>query len=216
MPTVKANELVSDVWRDLARRQGCAGSATQAMLDDLLRAYSEPRRHYHTIDHIASLLRLINEHGLEVIDRNAVALAVLFHDVVYDPARHDNEQASADLAGERLAALGFPGQLVAKVKGYILATQHRQSAPTSNDPDLGLLLDLDLSILAAAPAEYRAYAQAIRHEHAHVPDALYRLGRRRILEGFLARERIYRTDQLHALWDERARANIGGEIEVLV
>jgi predicted metal-dependent HD superfamily phosphohydrolase len=213
---MNACELLSDVWRDLTHRQACTGPVAQAVLDELVRAYSERHRHYHTIEHVASLLRLLDEHGQGVLDRNAVALAILFHDVVYDPARHDNEQASADLAGERLAPLGFPDQLIAKVKGYILATQHGQSAPTINDADLALLLDLDLSILAAAPAAYRAYAQAIRREYAYIPGVLYRLGRRRILEGFLARERIYRTDQLHALWEEPARANIGGEMAELV
>jgi predicted metal-dependent HD superfamily phosphohydrolase len=213
---MNACELLSDVWRDLARRQACTGPAAQAVLDELVQAYSQPHRHYHTIEHVASLLRLLDEHGHGVLDRDAVALAILFHDVVYDPARHDNEHASADLAGERLAPLGFPDQLIAKVKGYILATQHGQGAPTIGDWDLALLLDLDLSILAAAPAAYRAYAQAIRREYAHVAGMLYRLGRRRILEGFLARERIYRTDQLHALWNERARANIAGEMAGLV
>jgi predicted metal-dependent HD superfamily phosphohydrolase len=196
------------------RRQACAGTAAQ-VLDELVRAYAEPHRHYHTIEHVASLLRLLDEHGHGVIDRNAIALAILFHDVIHDPARHDNEQASADLAGERLAPLGFSGQLVAKVKSYILATKHGQ-ALAINDADLALLLDLDLSILAAAPAAYRTYSQAIRREYAHLPGELYRPGRRRILEGFLGRDGIYRTKQLRARWEGRARANIAGEMAGLV
>lgn len=213
---MNAREQLSDVWRDLTRRQARTGPAAQAVLDELVQAYSEPHRHYHTIKHVTALLQLLDKHGREVLDRNAVALAILFHDVIYDPARHDNEHASADLASERLAPLGFSDQLIAKVKGYILATRHGQSPPTINDADLALLLDLDLSILAAPPAEYRTYAQAIRREYAHVPDGPYRLGRRRILEGFLARERIYQTEQLRVLWDERARTNIAGEIAGLV
>ena len=71
-----------------------------------------------------------------------------------------------------------------------------------------MLLDLDLSVLAAAPDRYRAYAQAIRQEYAAVPDALYRPGRRRVLEGFLARPQIYRTERLRALWEASARANL--------
>ena len=209
-------ELMSDVWRDLTRRQACTGPAAQTVLNELVQAYSEPHRHYHTAEHVASLLQLLEEHGRVVLDRNAIALAILCHAAVYDPARHDNEQASADLAGERLAPLGFPDQLIGKVKRYILATQHGQSAATIKDADLALLLDLDLSILAAAPEAYRAYAQAIRREYAHVPDMLYRLGRRRILQGFLARERIYRTDRLHRLWEAQARANIAGEMAGLV
>jgi predicted metal-dependent HD superfamily phosphohydrolase len=212
---MKAGKVLSDAWHDLARHQGCPEPTTQAVLDEIMAAYAEPHRHYHTIEHVASLVRLMNEHDHAVVDRASLTLAILFHDVIYDPARHDNEQASASLAGERLARLGFPGQLVARVKDYILATQHRESSTVTGGTDLALLLDFDLSILAAAAAEYHAYAQAIRREYVQVPDKLYRRGRRGILEGFLARDRIYRTERLHALWDGRARVNIAGEIAEL-
>jgi predicted metal-dependent HD superfamily phosphohydrolase len=207
-----AQELVVGRWRNLAARHRWPQTAAQAVLDELLAAYRQPLRHYHNVGHVASLLRLLDENGHGVTDRTAVELAILFHDAIYDPTRHDNEQASADLAGERLGALGFGGKLIEKVKTYILATQHGQTASTTGDADLTLLLDLDLSILGAASAEYRVYAQAIRHEYGHVTAELYRLGRRRVLEGFLARDRIYRTDRLHALWDARARANMAEEI----
>ena len=197
------------------RRHACPETAAQGVLDDLLAAYREPLRHYHNVEHVASLLRLLDENSHGVADRTAVELTILFHDVVYDPTRHDNERASADLASERLAALGFASELITKVRTYILATQHGQTAPASGDADLALLLDLDLSILGAAPAEYRAYAHAIRREYGHVTDELYRSGRKHVLEGFLARDRIYRTDRLHALWDARARDNIANEIAEL-
>jgi len=202
---------VSNAWRDLARRHGRAGPAAEDVLDQIMRGYAEPHRHYHTIEHIASLLRLLDEHGHKVIDRDAMVLAILFHDIVYDPARHDNEEASADVAAERLAQLGLPDRLIIKVRRYILATRHGESVGTIDETDLALLLDLDLSVLATAPALYRVYALAIRREYAHVPDVLYRSGRRHVLEGFRARERIYRTE-LHALWEEPARANLAGEI----
>ncbi len=60
-----------------------------------------------------------------------------------------------------------------------------------------------------------AYALAIRQEYSVVPDTLYRLGRRRVLEGFLARAQIYRTERLRALWEAPARANLSGEIAAL-
>ena len=207
-------ELLSHVWRDLAGRHHCETSSAEVLLDELLGAYSEPSRHYHTIEHIASLLLQLNDHGLAVADRDAVALAMLFHDVIYDPRRRDNEEKSATLARRRLSLLGFPDEVVAKVEHYILATQHAQHFET-NDRDLSLLLDLDLSTLAAAPAEYRVYADAIRREYGDVPDELYRPARRRVLEGFLTRKRIYRTDDLHGLWEQRARANIAAEAAAL-
>jgi predicted metal-dependent HD superfamily phosphohydrolase len=206
-----ARELLSETWRRLAARQGVPAPLAEPMLEELVGAYLQPARQYHTLDHIAALLRQLEEHKDGVIDHDAVALAILFHDVVYDPRRQDNEQRSAALARQRLTTLGFATALIDKVAAYIEATQHGHKVEIK-DPDLALLLDLDLSTLAAAPDAYRAYASAIRREYAHVPDAFYRGGRRQILEGFLARQRIYHTERLFTLWEARARANMSEEI----
>jgi predicted metal-dependent HD superfamily phosphohydrolase len=199
---MSARELVSDAWRDLARRLSCDAASAESTLQELVRAYAEPHRHYHTHDGVS--------------DIDTVKLVILFHDAVYDPARHDNEAASANLAVRQLSALGFPRPLLGKVERYILATQHGAAPQATGDADLNTLLDLDLSVLAAAPDRYRAYALAIRQEYAAVPDTLYRPGRRCVLEGFLARPQIYRIERLRTLWEAAARANLSGEIAALV
>jgi predicted metal-dependent HD superfamily phosphohydrolase len=211
---MSAEELVAQTWRGLAQRQSSKPPAAEAVLDELIRAYREPARHYHTLAHIAALLRQLEAYSGAVGNRDAVALAIIFHDVVYDPRRQDNEQQSAVVARQRLAALGFPASLIQKVAAYIEATQHGRVLDIQ-DEDLALLLDLDLSTLASAPEIYRLYASDIRREYGHVPTALYRLGRRQILEGFLARKCIYRTPQLAERWEARARANISEEIAQL-
>jgi predicted metal-dependent HD superfamily phosphohydrolase len=206
-----AHELLSNTWRNLAIRRNWETASSPAVLAELLEAYSERGRQYHTIEHVASLLRQLDEHGPTVIDRDAVILAILFHDVIYDPRRHDNEEQSAARAHATLAGLGLPDEVVEKVERYILATKHNPVFVT-DDCDLALLLDLDLSILAAPPAEYLIYSEAIRREYGHVPDEQYREGRLQILVAFLTRDRIYRTDRLHSLWEEPARANINKEL----
>jgi predicted metal-dependent HD superfamily phosphohydrolase len=209
---MSARERVQRCWEDLAARCGWPDAAAAEVLAELTAAYGEPHRHYHTLDHIAALLELLERHGEDLPDRDAVALAILFHDAVYDPARADNEAASAALAGQRLAALGLPAARIDEVTRCILATRHGAEGDAGNAPGLVLLLDLDLSILAAAPAAYGAYAEAIRREYAGVPDEVYRPARRRVLQSFLARERIYRTDRPGALWEGPARANLAAEI----
>ena len=207
-------ELVAATWRGLAQRQGASAAAAETLLEDVIRAYREPARHYHTLAHIAVLLRQLEGHTAELANPDLVMLAIIFHDVVYDPRRQDNEQQSAAMAHRRLTALGFAPNLIQRVADYIEATQHGRELDTQ-DPDLALLLDLDLSTLAAAPDAYRLYASAIRREYGHVPDALYRLGRRQVLKGFLARKHIYRTRRLAELWETRARVNINAEIAEL-
>ena len=207
-----SGELVRRRWDDITLRRGCRGPAAAAALEELVRAYREPHRHYHTLDHIGDLLVSLDRHTDAGSDHEALTLAILFHDVVYDPRRQDNEQASASLAAKHLTGLSFPEELVTRVVRCILATRHAHEALPREDPDLALLLDLDLSILAAPREVYRAYALAVRREYAHVPDELYRPGRRRVLAGFLARDRIYRTERLGALWEETARGNLAAEI----
>jgi predicted metal-dependent HD superfamily phosphohydrolase len=211
---MSAQELLSETWWRLTVRQGVAAPLAQAVLVELTAAYLEPARQYHTLEHIAALLRQLEQHKTGVIDQDALTLAILFHDIVYDPRRQDNEAQSAAVARQRLSALGFAAATVEKVAAYIEATQHGREAEIV-EPDLALLLDLDLSTLASAPDVYRLYASAIRREYSHVPDALYRSGRRHVLDGFLARQRIYRTERLHALWEARARANMSEEIAAL-
>lgn len=202
-------------WHNLMGRLAIAANAGDPVLAELVRAYTQPGRHYHTLDHIAALLRLLDTHGREVIDRDAVELAVFFHDAVYDPVRSDNEAASAALAGKRLTTLNLPIGLVAKVERYILATRHDAGGWLPDDADLALLLDLDLAVLGAERSVYAAYGQAIRSEYGTYPDDVYRAGRKKVLSAFLARPQIYGTPVLQALWEAPARDNLAWEIAEL-
>jgi len=208
-------EQVEVRWRALFDRLGVDAGAAGSALAELVGAYSEDGRHYHTLDHIAALLHLLDRHGQGLVDRKAVELAIFFHDAVCVPTRSDNEAESAALASARLTALGLPAALVARVADLILATRHGTEHAEPDDADLALLVDLDLSILAADRPRYAAYAQAIRSEYAVYPDVVYLPGRRHVLGQFLARPRIYRTSRLHELWDAAARANLAWELAEL-
>ena len=116
---------------------------------------------------------------------DALVLAILFHDAVYDATRKDNEAASARLARLHLTDLGVAPGMIARVEALILATRHGGEA-AADDHDMALLVDLDLAILAATPERYAAYAAAIRREYAHVPEDQFRTGRAAVLTGFLA------------------------------
>ena len=216
MPAEQPQTRLRSRWHALAGRIGVAHGAGTALLDELIGAYAQSGRHYHNIDHIAALIELLDRHGDSVRNRDALELAIFFHDAVYVPTRSDNEAASAALARERLTELGVNEGLVGEVERLILATRHGASpADADSDPDLALLLDLDLSILGAERTTYAAYAKAIRSEYAVVPDEIYRPGRRRVLAEFLARPRIYATPHLHESWEATARANLEWETATL-
>jgi predicted metal-dependent HD superfamily phosphohydrolase len=109
----------------------------------------------------------------------------------------------------------FGRYVSAKLRGnvarLIFATDHRR-ARTGKD-DESVLVDIDLSILAAPRPEYVAYAESIRAEYAFVADEAYRSGRAKVLRHFLD-SLIFSTDHF-ASHESKARENMRWELEVL-
>ena len=64
----------------------------------LLSMWNESHRSYHTQNHLLELIEQINEHKSRLSQRQyeKLRLCALFHDIVYDPTRQDNEEKSAE------------------------------------------------------------------------------------------------------------------------
>lgn len=201
-------------WTVIVSRNGLRSPAAEAVLASLARAYDEPHRHYHDRAHIEAMLGLSAALAPHFADPDPLDLAIYFHDAVYDPARSDNEAASAALARDRLAAIGFSDDVCRRVSDLVLATRHGNTE-AALDGDAAWLADIDLAILGAAPGAYAAYAAAIRREYAIFPDHLYRPGRKKVLAQMLHRPRLYATSHFHRQLDAQARINIAAEIAAL-
>ena len=176
-------------------------------------AYTAAGRHYHNAAHVADCLRELAPVRASCDDAGAVEAALLFHDYVYDPARHDNEERSADEAATALRALGWAGDRIVVVRGLILATKHSATPAT---PDAAIVVDIDLSILGKPPEQFDAYEVAIRKEYGHVAESAFRSGRAAVLHGFLSRSRIYSTDSFASRYEMAARQNLGRSLSLLV
>ena len=177
-------------------------------------AYAQPHRRYHTRAHIDDCLaKLAAVPALSDPDRRLLTWAIWWHDAVYDPTRGDNEEASAVLARQDLPALGTTAAQIDEVCRLILLTKGH--AVAAGDRLGALMVSIDLSILGAGPADYDAYAVAIRAEYGHVPDAAFRAGRRRVLLGFVEAPAIFPDPDFRALYEATARANLTREIAAL-
>lgn len=184
------------------------------MTPALAAAYAEPHRRYHTQAHIDDCLaKLARVEGLSAAERLRLERAIWWHDAVYDPRRGDNEEASADLARADLSALGVDPVEIGEVARLILLTKGHAVSP--GDRLGALLVSIDLSILGADPGAYDAYAGAVRAEYAHVPEDLFRAGRRRVLEGFLAAPRLFPDDAFEHRYGAAARRNLTRELSAL-
>ena len=193
------------------------GMAPEDVLADLRNRYAEPQRRYHTWAHIEALLGWFALRRDHLHDPAAVQLAILFHDAVYDPARSDNEAQSAQLLRDAdLPDVSDDARLRAVRMIEATAAHGLADNLDENDrSDMAEFLDMDLSILGAAPAVFDGYERAIRDEYAFVPEALFRAARRGILERFLERPTLYFSDWGHERFEARARSNIAASIAAL-
>jgi predicted metal-dependent HD superfamily phosphohydrolase len=134
-----------------------------------------------------------------------VALALWFHDAIYDVHAHDNEALSAEWARTALLAAGANAEAAGRVHALVMATRH-DAVPEGRDAEL--LIDIDLSILGAERLRFDEYERQVHAEYAFVPDEVRLPRRRAILQRFLDREAIYATPRMHALLEARARTNL--------
>lgn len=215
MPTPEQEilELLRKEFRGIFEGLAINTGAVDALFKKVTDAYRAEERVYHTLDHIEHLLSFLKSQQSEIKDRRAVQLAAWFHDAIYDTKANDNEEQSAQLARSELKQLGLSEEIISHVERLVRATaKHRV---IESDDDSAVFLDGDLSILGADDKEYDEYAAKIRQEYSWVPDEQYREGRKRILENFVARPRIYYTGSAHANLGARARNNLQREIERL-
>jgi predicted metal-dependent HD superfamily phosphohydrolase len=214
-------QIIRTAWRSVVAHGAASAAAghvpgrRDAPLDAVLARHREPHRRYHTVTHVAWVVRTVDELVAEVTVPSVpvVHLAAVYHDAVYDPRAADNEARSADLAVAVGRELGWTDPDLDEVHRLIIATAGHESV--TDDAAASVLLDADLAILGAEPSAYRAYVTGVRFEYAHVADPDWRVGRTAVLRSFLDRERIFATAPMRAARERRARANLSAEIAEL-
>lgn len=198
------NEIVPEI---LARPSALASNwLPRPLWAQVEAAMQGPGRHYHNLDHLDAMIRTARRLR---IDRDAqwreLVAAILFHDLIYEPTRTDNEERSADAARALLAEVDVNVDAIAIA---ILATKRHR--PDARDRLSATLSDLDMAILSSD--RYREdYAVLIRKEYGHVPLATYAAARGDFLRSCLA-SKIYAYPAPPCFSEDQARANIEAEI----
>ncbi len=198
-------------WTKLWQAAGACGDPLP-WYARLAAAYSQPHRHYHTFGHIAECLGEFDTARDLARQPSAVELAIWFHDAVYDPRAPDNEEQSAALLRQCLSEAGVSDSLSEVASRLVLATKNHDAGV---DVDAPVLVDVDLSILGQPAARFQEYEAQIHREYAWVPETTFAVRRAEILEGFLARARVYTTDRFYEEYERQARNNIRQSLGVL-
>jgi predicted metal-dependent HD superfamily phosphohydrolase len=192
--------------------QALGFAAPEQIYNQLIASYNQAHRHYHNNQHLAEVLSKFTE--LEDLSRNPaeIQLALWFHDAVYEPLLHDNEQRSAKWSQSCLLAEGIAPVIAERVYDLIMVTQHT-SQPKSIDAEI--VVDCDLAILAAAPERFMEYEKQIRLEYAHVTDKVFQEKRADILASFLKLSTIFNTPRFIEHYEADARRNLTSALENL-
>src|ERR1043165_7022793 len=112
MVTQEQQAKLADEWSRLMRALNVPSDLHWRAFAQIVTAYSEPHRHYHTLDHIVWMLHQL---FIEVKystpfpepEWKMLELATWYHDVVYDPRSEENESRSAEVARNSLYELGL-------------------------------------------------------------------------------------------------------------
>lgn len=197
--------------------RGVLDRLPKSVLDDLKRRYAEPQRHYHVWRHVEALLSWAVDREADLENRDAVILAILFHDAVYDPARVDNESASARLLETADVGDLSEASRLRAVRMIEATAKHLvpEGLGSGEHSDMCQFLDMDLSILGAPAEIFDLYEAAVRSEYDFVPIELFRAGRKRILETFQDRPELYFSPWGRSMFETQARANLTRSIEAL-
>lgn len=207
---------VYKIWTDILGEN----DATVQAVGEVFTSYSEDHRHYHTVDHISSMLRalelsdyMVGQFDLQKrMDLDIVNLAAIFHDVVLDPKapKGQNEYQSAEYATRVLTECGYDRARTGQVGDLIACTiEHRgRSAEEMH------LIDADLDVLSDGAKLYEIYCAQIRREYGFLTDEQWRKGRTEWIERMLERTFIYHLDANDVL-EHTAQNNLRHELRAL-
>lgn len=184
-------------------------------------AYGSPARGYHSWSHIADLLQALDEVSELAVRRDLVTAAIFWHDAVYttcDAAQQrrpdvDNVRDSASLFRHyslfSAADESAVDEMIMATADHLEAKAGRERYPGFSN-DLDLMIDLDLSTLAAAWPRFEQNFKAVRFEFSWVPEPVFNAGQGAFLASLLANEnKLFRRAEAIRRWRAPAIANIG-------
>lgn len=150
-------------------------------INQVMQAWCEPHRHYHTETHLKKLLdeiALLSMQGdIEQEEKEILQVVAFFHDWVYDVCARDNEEQSAQVFMQY--ASSHPNAL--QIRDIILATKDHQA-----QDKLGrIFCALDMRVVTHSSfIELLEWEKQIFKEYQWLDYSIYKAARLQILEKF--------------------------------
>lgn len=168
----------------------------RADVQDLMHRWQEPHRFYHSSAHLDDLLQQITtsfrKGSITLTQKELLEITALFHDIIYDPARRDNEELSASYFLALCDDENAPA--IKEIHDAILAT--RDHAATT--PLAALFNKYDMSIVERGLPELLDWEYGIYQEYKIFGNMAYKLGRLQFIEK-LRKQYPHNKDNLEQL-----------------
>ena len=204
--------MLKQIFIELSLKYSGNTRLIETLWTEIEKNYAHKTRHYHTLAHLENLYVQLEEAKKEIEDWDTVLFTLFYHDIIYNPVNNDNEAKSAELAKRRVQSLAYPTNKIDKCVKQILATKEHIKSTNS---DTNFFTDADLSILGQAWEKYADYLNQVRKEYSVYPDFIYNPGRKKVLNSFLNRERVFKTNLFFEKFEKTARQNMVKELEQL-
>ena len=149
-------------------------------LNTILARWNESHRHYHSLNHLNDLIAQINENKSKYSEKEyeKLLIASLFHDIVYDPMKSDNEEKSAEFFIE--CCSDKTNQDITEIKQMILDTKTHQSNTLLSES----FNNFDMNIVERDFDQLLEWERGI-HEEFQAYGEMYKFGRLQFLESIL-------------------------------
>jgi len=145
---------------------------------DLINAYEEPHRFYHTIEHIQDVLKQL--HDDDLLKHDELFLASIFHDIVYNPQSNTNEEDSAEFFIQSAISSSLTVNQKEHIKQLILDTKHHNPSVKFSEE----FIKADLAILNSSFEKLIKYEKQIFKEFQFVDYKTYKTKRIEVLKHF--------------------------------
>jgi predicted metal-dependent HD superfamily phosphohydrolase len=148
--------------------------------DDVIKEWDKDWRYYHDKFHLFKLIDDINWLQIPDKSKNILYLVALFHDIVYDTKKFDNEEKSAEYFLSVLPE-GFSISVSNSVYSCIIETKtHKPTSRLSK-----IFCELDMSIIKSKYEDLLKWENGIWLEYSHYGKDNYKKGRIGFLKSLL-------------------------------
>ncbi|XP_045127594.1 uncharacterized protein LOC123514062 isoform X2 [Portunus trituberculatus] len=199
------------------------GAVSERWWSTISQQYTAEGRVYHGPNYLSQLFSLYHEHQDKLTNAQAVALAIFFHKLEYNPRCCDSDLKNVEKFDEFISEAGEGQQdsAVARAVRALLEASvnnltdaHMTEGGVGTD-DLHYFLDFTTGVLSCPSQEYQQYTTKIQAEYVHLPTASYNQLRLKMLKNLVLMPNIYATPEFQKEREKTARENLQWEIDSL-